>query len=136
MPLSICASVPKNTSTSDSANSVTVIRSDPSTSRTCTSGCFLRPFGSVGAAPSASGAGFTADASTMAVDAGAAAGVFKVSLIGGSGELDGLDERLELGAVRADGVGVAEQLEEPGLLAALDQHQQRPLLERPRGADQ
>src|SRR5262245_54677421 len=45
MPLSICARVPKNTSTSDKANSVTVIRSDPSTSRISTSGCFWREVG-------------------------------------------------------------------------------------------
>src|SRR5687767_12332381 len=105
MPASICASVPKNTSSSDRTNSTTVRRSDASRTRArqATEGRCLWAAGASGV-----GAGLTEGGDALG------AAWTEVSLIGGSGEGQFLGEAVEVGQLAADERGGAEQLEVPG----------------------
>src|SRR5262245_1499964 len=112
-PKSICASVPKNTSSSDRTNKATVSRSEASALRPCMT-CHETGRVFLSGGKGEPGAWLTPEASVLvtAVTGGAAAGglgaVSIVLLIGGSGELHGFHERLEFALVGGDDVLVSQ----------------------------
>src|SRR5262249_48850651 len=112
MPASIWARVPKNTSASDRANSTTVSRSDASGRNTLRNSQCSRGRGAGGG-----GASGRASAGRTAAGAGLGEVCTEVLFIGGSRELDGIDERLEVRLLGGDHGGLPLHLEEPRLVA-------------------